>query len=77
MEIDQQSSSSSSSTTASVPAALASCSQHMTTVTVSSSNVQQNGFKNIVNGNNQRDGSDVNSAHVLNGNINITTSPQK
>ena len=81
MEIDQPSSSSSSSTTASVPAALASSSQHITipsTATAASSNIQhQNGYKEMVNGSSERDGSAVNSGPVMNGNVDISNTSQK
>ena len=76
MDVDQQSSS--SSTAASVPTALTSSSQHVTTDTVSSCNIQhQNGYRNIENGSSQQDGSGANSRPVMNGNANTTNSTQK
>jgi hypothetical protein len=77
MEIDQHSSPSSSSTTASVPAALATSSQSVTTVTASSSNIKhQNGFESIANGGNERDGITLNSGPFMNGNLNTNNSTQ-
>ena len=76
MDVDQQSSS--SSTAASVPAALTSSSQHVTTDTVSSCNIQHhNGYRNIENGTSQREGGGADSRPVMNGNINSISSTQK
>ena len=78
MEIDQHSSPSSSSTTASVPAALATSSQSVTTATASSRNIKhQNGFESIANGGNERDGITLNSGPFMNGNLNTNNSSQK
>ena len=80
MEIDQPSSSSSSSTTASVPAAIASSPQHISTlsaVAVSSNIQHQNGYKTITNGSRDSDGSIANSGPVMNGNVDISNASNK